>query len=292
MTKNANQVLPERVLGRRRAVLLRSDIHTQWAQWFVEGLADPSRYLEKSYPHIFADVHAAVNRVFPDCTKPERLSLAQTAARFVENSASAIRKLKQRVQADREQRIVLLDLSGNPPRCWICGLRFCGEATENFRNGNAALDLPSPPFLDILKPIGLKPQDLRIEADHVYPFSHGGGDLDNLRLSCGWCNRYKSSLQSLYEVEGRPISAAPNKFGFTTLPQRFWTVRTLATQRSCEHPDGCTASCDDHEMTIAPINDTGALNPGNLRVVCPEHDPYGNARLQHRDAVAALWSQA
>lgn len=283
--------VPDRILGRRRSDLLKSDIRFQWADWFVEGLSDSFRYLDPTitYPHIFSDVHVAVEKAFPDATKPERADLARLAANIIERNANSIRRKKERVRTGREQRIVLLELSGSPPRCWICGLKFSDVAIDNFMDGSSHMHPPSP-FIDILKPIGLKQQDLRIEIDHVHPFSHGGEEDDNLRLSCGWCNRQKSAMQSLYDVEGKPLRAGNNTFGINTLPQKFWVVRILALQRSCEHPDGCAASCDTHEMRIAPINENGAMNPANLQVTCPEHDPLKDIRLQRPDTVTALWT--
>jgi hypothetical protein len=287
----ASRVVPDSILGDKMQ-LLRTDIYEQWGSWFLEALADPMRYVlnGKGYPHIFHDVNSAVSSYFPKKTLHEKKALAQAIARIVELRVENIRAVKRRVSLSSADRLIMLELSENEPRCWICGVRFVKEAIENFRDG-VKREMPMPQFVDVLKPIGLKSQDLRIEADHILPFSLGGKEEDNIQLACGWCNRQKSALQSIYQVEGGPIQAGPNAIGLSTLPRRFWVVRLLALNNTCEHQEGCTASSRTHEMTVSPRNQYGALNPNNLIVTCLEHDPLGPARLQTRDAVSTLWSK-
>jgi hypothetical protein len=287
----ASRAVPDSILGDKMH-LLRTDIYEQWGSWFLEALADPMRYVltGKGYPHIFHDVNSAVSSYFPKKNPIERKALAQTIARIVELRVEAIRVEKRRVSLSSAERLIMLELSENEPRCGICGVQFVREAIEGFRDG-VTREMPMPRFVDVLKPIGLKSRDLRIEADHIVPFSLGGKEEDNLQLACGWCNRQKSALQSIYQVESGPIKAGPNSIGFSTLPRRFWVVRLLALNTVCEHPEGCTASSRTHEMTISPRNRYGALNPNNLMVTCQEHDPLGLDRLQSRDAVSTLWSK-
>jgi len=282
----AEAKVPDRILG-RRGELLRADINQQWAQWFAEGLADPRRYANLTYVRLFSDVAEAVRQAFQDYTRSEQREIATAVAEFLNWRTERFKGERGRASLDKEQRVLLIDLL-NIPRCWICGAVFREEAIDNFVNGRRNA-VQTPPFVDIFKPIGLYEQDLRIEVDHVHPFSEGGSGDDNLRLACGWCNRYKSSFLSLYDVDGTPRPAGPNAIGVSSLPQPFWTVRTLAGLRVCEHPYGCASSVDFKEMTVAPINSCGALNPANLRVTCYEHDPLRPQRLQPEAQVRALW---
>jgi hypothetical protein len=268
--------------------MLRADINQQWAIWFAEGLADPRRYVSLTYVQLFSDVRAAVRQTFHDYTNAEQLDISKAVAGFLNWRTERFKGERTRASFGREQRVLLIDLVPIP-RCWICGAAFRDEAIDNFLNGANHAILTSP-FVDILKPIGLNAQDLRIEVDHVQPFSEGGTNEDNLRLACGWCNRYKSSRLSLYDVDGSPRPAGSNVIGVTSLPQPFWTVRTLAGIRKCEHSQKCTSSVDSAEMTVAPINSAGALNPANLRVTCYEHDPLGSRRLQPAHQVRAIWT--
>jgi hypothetical protein len=141
----------------------------------------------------------------------------------------------------------------------------------------------------VYKPRGLIERDLRIEIDHVFPFSQGGQDEDNLQLACGWCNRHKSAHLSIYDVEGQPRSAGQNSLGISSVPQPFWVVRLLALNRTCEYQSGCTRSVQTAELTVAAIRESGALNPTNLRVTCREHDPLGAIRLQPPSVAKQIW---
>jgi hypothetical protein len=292
VTDMASRAVPDSILGDKMQ-LLRTDIYEQWGSWFLEALADPMRYVAtgKGYPHIFYDVNSAVSSYFPKKTLIEKRELAQVIARIVELRVENIRAVRRRVSLTTAERLIMLELSENVPRCWICGVEFSKMAIESFRDGVTG-EMLMPRFVDVLKPVGLKSRDLRIEADHILPFSLGGKEEDNLQLACGWCNRQKSALQSIYQVESGPIKAGPNSLGFSTLPRRFWVVRLLALNNTCEHPEGCTASSRTHEMTVSPRNRYGALNPNNLMVTCLTHDPLGPDRLQPINAVTTLWSKA
>ena len=281
---------PDSLLGRRRT-LLRSDIHEQWARWFVEALADPYRYVgqDVTYPYLFKDVFQVVDRRFQEFTIPEKRQLASTSARILNRMVEALDAERRRRSVSKADRSLMIDIAGNPPRCWICGARFPENAVDGFVFEEPR-SVPLPHFVDVLKPRGLNARDLRIEVDHVVPFSRGGDGDDNLRLACGWCNANKSDLRSLYDTAGRPRTSARNDLGLTTLPHPFWTIRLLATERRCEHPDGCDRSADNAEISVTPSIGGGALNPSNLRVTCYDHDPLADSRLQPPRIVKAIWS--
>jgi len=286
----ASLQVPDIVLGRQK-LLLRADIHEQWAKWFVESLGDPRQYADVSYPYIFEDVLTAIDRRFGgNYTRPQRFKLASTAARVIQGYVGVYVR-RRRSQISKKQRSFMIDLAGSPPRCWICGLRFSEVAIDNFVFQQRT-EIPLPKFIDILKPIGLKQRDLSIELDHVVAHALGGEESDNLRIACGWCNRHKSSLVSIYDVEGRPRASLKRELGFACLPHPFWTVRMLAVIRRCEHVDGCERSAEADEMTVAPVTESGAMNPTNLRVTCYEHDPIRLKRRQSHRATSEIWGRA
>lgn len=284
---------PDGVLGRRRT-LLRSDIHEQWARWFVEGLADPQRYVGRgvTYPYLYNDVFQVVDRRFHEFTTSEKHQLASASARILNRMVGALDSERRRKPVSKADRSLMIDLAGDLLGCWICGARFSGNAVDSFVFGELR-PTQLPPFVDVLKPRGLNARDLRIEIDHVVPFARGGDDEgSNLRLACGWCNRHKRDLTSLYDAEGRPPTAQDNELELTTLPHPFWTVRLLAVERRCEHPAGCEKSVDTAEITVVLTSAKGASNPSNLRATCYDHDPMMDKRLQPPKIVKKIWKMS
>lgn len=283
---------PDNILGHNGS-LLRLDIEEQFGSWFIEGIADPMRYVmsQMQYPHIVSDVKKVINSFFSYKSQPERNELVKSIAETIWLRVRNLRAEKRRNSASLEMRNLLLDLAGYKPRCWVCGYEFTDEAIESFRTVASCI-IPQPQFLDILKPSGLRSDDLRIEVDHVMPLSIGGEEGDNLRIACGWCNRNKSSLQTIYEVKGAPAKAGPNNLSISSLPQKFWIVRLLGLSTTCEYLGGCSATTKTHELTVCSRNNYGALNPNNLQVTCHQHHPLGSNRLQPRAVVAKLWGLA
>jgi hypothetical protein len=280
---------PDRFHGRAR-MLLRADINQQWARWFVESVADPRQYIDKSYPHIFADVYQAIGRLFVEFTLPERKELSSEIAKAVRALSKTLGGCRRRVALSKETRALLLEFAGTPPRCWICGAQFERIAVDNFLH-HETRDIPQPMFIDVLKPRGLVQRDLRIEADHVLPFSHGGENEDNLRLACGWCNRHKSAYTTLYDIEGASRAAGVPESGFTSLPHPLWTTRVLAVRQRCEFEGGCIRATNDTELTVSFGNSHGSPNPVNLRVTCYDHDPHQPVRLQPRRIARLAWER-
>jgi hypothetical protein len=126
---------------------------------------------------------------------------------------------------------------------------------------------------------GQQAKDLRVEVDHLVPFSHGGQGGKNLRLACGWCNRYKSDNLSLYDQAFAPRRVRDAKGRVQTIPRPFWVVRLLSVRGRCEWPKGCGRTTASAELFVAPKLPGGAMNPPNLMLVCEEHDTLKNERL-------------
>ena len=284
--------VPDRILGDRRSSILRSDIGILWSSWFLESLLDPNRYASsgKTYPMLFSDAFRLISEKFPHLTKAEAKDFSSEIARELWRRVESIRQGSDRIKLDKNSRYDLLSSAGDSPRCWICGHLFSEAAIRNFEDGKLS-ELKAFEFVDVFKPIGLSSIDLTIQVDHVEPWSLGGRNVDNLKLSCAWCNRNKSNHTSIYDVSGSALIANSNPYGIHSLPQRFWIIRLISIVRKCEYPSGCSCTADDTELTIEPINPLGMATPTNLRVVCGDHHYLNEKRLMPRNLVSNIWGK-
>lgn len=278
--------VPERVIGSLGDVL-RGDAHRQWANWFLGAICDVDQYARAGtdYAHIFADILNHIRDRMTELSVLEAKELASQVAKIAHNEARRRAANIARMPISRALRHQLIDVADGKPYCWVCGWRFQPESIDTFL-GLAAEQPKLPGLIDIFKPIGLNIRHLRIEVDHVTPFSRGGADCaENLRLSCGWCNAHKSDRSSIYEVSGEARVTTGTTLT-RALPQPFWIVRVLAieAQRGVLSPKDC-------ELTVALRNPNGSVNPSNLMVVRYEDDPMGTARFQNRDIVSRMWRQ-
>jgi hypothetical protein len=291
VVQSASLSVPDDVLGAAGS-LLKCDIGQQWAQWFVESFYDPRgcKGAQGSYPYVFSQVWEETNKRLGQRAHDQRRAVASTIARIVQELALRNDRDSVRPRIELSRRRLLLDLSGTPPRCFYCGSQFSDAAVSRFLFHESE-EFVLPQFIDILKPRGITSNDLRIEVDHVVPFASGGGSEDNLVLSCGWCNRYKSANTSLYDVSSIPISAKDSTLGFFSLPNPFWSVRLLAIRRKCEYRGGCSRTSFTDSLTIAPVSIKGALNPTNLMITCQEHDPLREIRYKPIAVIQSLWGK-
>lgn len=276
--------VPERVLG-GLSDMLRGDANRQWASWFLGTICDVDSYarLGTDYPYIFADVLEYVRSSMTELTEKEVRELAGQVAKLAHGEARRRTVNRARVSSDRLLRQQLVDLAEGNPHCWVCGWRFQQEAIDRFLDLSESSPA-APTLIDIFKPIGLNRRHLRIEIDHVTPFSRGGSDgVDNLRLCCGWCNAHKSNRSSIYEVPGEP-RVARGANSVWVLPQPFWVVRVLAMEA-----ERGGLSPKDRELTVSLRNPRGAVNPANLKAVTYDADPMGAQRFQSYDVALKIW---
>jgi hypothetical protein len=238
------------------------------------------------YPFIYEEVSQRVSATLSELDKHDARALSAKVARLAHNEAQRRADIADRVPLALSTRTQLLDLADGAPFCWICGWRF-GRSSVAIFLGATDENIELPLLIDIYKPIGLRARHLRVEVDHVVAHSAGGGDkLQNLRLCCGWCNTHKSNRSSIYDVSGQCRPAGSGS-GHRNLPQPFWVVRLLALEA-----ERGIVSPKDGELTIAPRNHRGALNPANLMVVTQADDPLGPDRFQRREVVAKMWKHA
>lgn len=279
--------VPERVLGNFGDVL-RGDIHRQWASWFLGTICDVDSYVRSGteYPFIFADVLGRIRSTMTELDDRDVGELASQVAKLAFGEAQRRAGNRSRTPLDPALRRQLIDLADGRPHCWICGWRFQAEAVDRFLEMSDRLP-EQPRLIDVFKPIGLNRRHLRIEVDHVAPFSRGGADGgDNLRLCCGWCNAHKSDRSSIYEVSGEARAASGGASG-RALPQPFWVVRVLAMEA-----ERGGLSPRDGELTVALRNRKGAVNPANLVAVTYDSDPMGTDRFQSPAVAARMWRRS
>jgi len=285
--------ISDRLFGERRRSVLKADIGILWANWFIESALDPLRYIDKDkgYVHVYADSLREVASKLSHYTKIELEDLARLIANEVWEQVEILRSQSERAAFSKDQRFDLLADAGPEPRCWLCGHQFSSEAIKAFEEA-APFRGSERVFVDVFKPNGLNSADSGIQIDHIESWSRGGRDRpSNLRLSCAWCNRYKSNHRSIYDVSGTAHRATSNELGILSLPQRFWTIRLIASVRRCEHKEGCGCTIENTELTIEPINPGGIASPTNLRVICPDHHFLKDRRLLPRKVVSSIWGK-
>jgi hypothetical protein len=286
--REASLSVPSGVLG-SAPWILEGDVRGLWASWFVESLFDPVQIAPKSfnYVHLYARLTQWASEAASTLPPHRRAQLVQSLAEVLEPILLASSQNGRR-RWRREEKLLLYDLG---PRCWVCGAGFPVGAVDAFLERETRSPIPVRTHVDFMKPRGVSVRDLKIEVDHILPLSRGGDDeIENLRLSCGWCNRSKSAHTLLYHGPGHCRVVNHPRLGTRSVPQPFWTVRLLGLVRRCESIDGCDRSSDTSELTVAPRRLEGAANPTNMMVVCRDHDPLRADRLVPIAAARAVES--
>ncbi|MBM5663839.1 HNH endonuclease [Burkholderia pseudomallei] len=255
----------------------KADINVLWARWFVRSLFVASSSTARVVD-IVREIARYIDERHAGLSQSKKDSLRQQLFELVSDEMTRERQEGRKAVSGRD-REVLLDLAGTPCRCALCGYRFSQEAIDRFVD-QVPVAIPLPRYVDFIRPSGLYEQDLRIEVDHKYPVSKGGGHLNNLQLLCGWCNGAKRDYTNIYECGVAPLPFMHPRRGLIEVPQPFWIVRKMVAVRACEHPgpEACTENNTSCELRIAPIFG-GAMTPPNLAVFCEKHDPLRSDRL-------------
>ena len=290
LRKLSSRQVPPDILG-SQAWLLEADTRLTWTRWFIEGMANPSRYSRDhrlGYSHLYEEVQNELRRQHPTVPVDEVRMTAQAISEFAWDDVVRSREAGRTV-ISRQLREDLWFAAEPSPGCYLCGYRFSSWARDRLlgREGNNRSLVELPVLVDFTRPRGTVTRDVCIEVDHVYPVRGGGQTtFHNLRLACGWCNRVKSDRRSLYEVSaGSAGTIEIGALGTVTIPQPFWVLRLVATRARCEHQSGCRARLTTEELFVAPRSPQGALNPVNAIVYCAVHDPWANARFVGRDVI-------
>lgn len=275
----SNITVPDNIVLNRRT-LYAGDLNLLWANWFIESICHLANLSKTStnYVHIYSKVIHALPHFLSDLKDDEIKEVAKPIAKIILNDY-----LKRIINRDDDSNLkeTLLSLY-NPPRCWICGYKFSDTSVSNFLDGSKPLP-EQPRYVDKYMPRGMNELDYKITIEHVLPISQiGDNELDNIRLTCHWCNNAKSDNTLLYETSFSPRVYKLARHQIIELPPAFWVIRLLGMIGKCEHPDGCDKTKYNTELTIAPRNLEGKLNPTNIMLVCTEHDPIKSSRYALR----------
>lgn len=293
ITSLAGMKIPDVLYGDQQALLV-ADQYRLWLSWFVEGLLSPRAVApDKTFRrlHVFQAVSQRVNKLYGGVDASRRERLTNKIADYIYAEIERLRDDVARDYADAATKLSLMAAT-TPPRCYICGFAFSQEAQDAFLKTPGRNPIELPLIVDVFRPRGLVERDVKIEIDHLVPVAKGGKGQPNLRLSCGWCNKYKSKRVSLYEASLMPPHTLPFRVSghrLHELPNPFWTIRILALRPSCQHPGTCTKTAKDSELFIGLNDWSGSPNPTNLAVYCADHDPIASDRMQARAEVAKLW---
>ncbi|MEV6674453.1 HNH endonuclease signature motif containing protein [Streptomyces sp. NPDC051162] len=262
--------------------LLKSDINSTWALWYINGIVDTAAYeidTRLSYAHFYREVRDALQEDHRGTPWDEISHLAKVVAQTAWPEIEFRRSIHRRKLTKKERSEIW---SSQPnPRCYLCGYLFTAAARDRFLWVPDAPQVTPPIAVDFVRPRGLRSGDLLPQVDHIRPVAIGGEtSMDNLRLACGWCNRKKSSHIDLY---GTPSAYAgtfdhPN-MGRISVPRPLWVVRLVKMRGRCEDYSGCKANIDNAELFVAPRRLSGAINPTNCAVYCDSHDPWRNQRF-------------
>lgn len=294
-TTLASKILPDTLMG-DQAPLLRGDQYRLWLRWFLEGLISPQLVAvdpSQGRLEILAAVVRRIDQLYPNIDMDRRRRLAHAITTHVLAKVDAIRSQSVRDYATPATKHSLLAASATP-RCYICGYAFSNEARDAFLKVKGRQPISCPPLVDILMPRGLVERDEGIEIEHVVPVAAGGSGQANLRLACGWCNKYKSNRISIYEssfLAPRTAGYRIGKYQLNELPVPFWAIRLLALRGKCQDKGGCSHSAKTSQLFITLNDWSGSPNPTNLMVYCEHHDPIRVDRMQARAYVKELWKE-
>ncbi|WP_068714518.1 HNH endonuclease [Vibrio tritonius] len=275
---------PDILLGIRKDII-QGDITREWLRWIIEQFVDYSHIgTNCTIVKVYSDIYSCIDKLIGLQENDDyKINISKQLSKLVLSRMEKLNKSSRRKSISNEVKRDLIDIysSGDSLRCWLTGYEFSPEAIFNFDAPKSErVNLKLPEFVDRLKPIGLNESDLRIEVDHLYPFSLGGkDDIDNYRLICGWANRVKSNHITAYS----PGNRLNQNSGFWPRSYYYWLLRLIGLRRKCEYP-GCKNNLGNSELTVESIfGPTKNITPASMRVVCREHSVLPNRYIKRED---------
>lgn len=290
MLNLGERAVPDCILG-SYSTLLRGDVSRCWAAWFSEGFCSPHHIAQKELT--YAEVREYVGKELEKHYAPPTQELIDVIEIVSNRLFSVAEQIRERRKPwTKKIRRHLVDSYTDQVYCKICGYRFQDKIVNAFADKVAFPSVLLPEFIDIYKPRGLFPADMQIQVDHIVPISHGGSnEPDNLQILCGWCNRHKSNLQSMYDVP-QPSYSASYKGRQYNLPHEFWIVRILSLFQQPTYISRENPTIKTHELTISPKFTLGVLNPTNLLVTAyGKEDPLKDTRFVPFADAMELWGK-
>jgi 5-methylcytosine-specific restriction endonuclease McrA len=285
-------VLSDVIFGTAKATI-QEDFYITIAKWFTQNIYYPQA--DDKYFDILSNVYEGVQIMPVSATETQKRNLAGVIAKILQYFFAR----KKRKVLKVKHKVMLLEQSGR--RCAICGFPFPPESINRFvRTGDRIddetgddeiddNDAMMKEWVDFLKPITVEPENMVIEIDHVYPVSRGGAsDIENLQLTCRYCNRRKKNFISLFDIGyAKPEFFNHEKFGQISYPHGFYVVRCLKAAQCFK----CGLSAKETELTVALTRIKGQANPTNLFPTCYNCDPLSENRFVDKDYFVANFSK-
>lgn len=281
MERASHALIPQ--LPFRYWAIIQGDARSLWLKWLVQD-AVPSSGLGQGDVEDFSLILVNALRVVKKTAPLLDSGQRREAALKLSKVAYALYEAERtpRTRASSALRRSLLLEAGSIPRCWICGALFPSKALARFR-GESDGELPPAPLVDFCYPRGLSGKDFEIEIEHVTPVSAGGRTiLSNLRLSCRFCNLAKRDAVSIYSRSRMASRLEHPTLGEMNPPNLAWVSRLLAVGGRCAE---CGITTEEAQLYAANASGSAYLNPGNLCLYCPNHDPWRRERLVARTAL-------
>lgn len=183
-------------------------------------------------------------------------------------SDSAINEVFQRVSDIHPRKEV---------RCVICGYWFRQDDLGNIRQALAtdaglrlATEFDPGRLNDDMKPAAYS----QLEIDHIVPEEGlGWTEIDNLQITCQFCNRgrliFRRSLEPISTMIAGALSAFPETRGHRITRQVIVVAAIRSSGSTCTR---CGATCTDRELTAQLRTDNRDNRmwcvPWNLEVLC------------------------
>jgi hypothetical protein len=188
--------------------------------------------------------------------------------------AILLNRLLERIAADSErrqlsttERVVLFGDSKG--RCGLCGREFSKLQKEAFLDGSARSAPLENNAYDRWKPIYALVGGWTIDDDHRMPLAGSGlDDIENLQLTCHYCNLTKRHWTSIFDRPPRVrLDEDDGLWKFHAL--RLIAIGGCAT---------CGAKRHMKELTVAPYSLDALDSIANFYVTCHEHDVVSKSR--------------
>ncbi|MCG9759937.1 HNH endonuclease [Pseudoalteromonas sp. Isolate6] len=267
---------PSKIWGGRES-LHGTDYRLLLYSWFVESVCDIEKISENTNKaRVWSWVNEGLANIVPD--KPDQKLVNLLTEEIYNQFSINAKRARGGWPIDLKKELIAKEVK---PKCWICKREFCDEAIFNFTTRGKKQELNPFPIVDFMFPRGVNSQDLRIEIEHVIPFSKKASDphcIANLALSCGWCNNAKSNHMSIYTTSRNGKYFNHPALGPRSIPNRYWVVKLLMLTNECEV---CKRrpNIKGNELRFSLKNPKGVANINNLKVVCGKCDDIKGDRL-------------
>lgn len=284
----SDNIIPDVITG-NRDYLHGTDHRLLLYSWFVESICDIEKIgADTDKARVWSWVDEGLNKLTSD--KPDTKLVHLLTEEIYNQFSLNAKRVRNNWPIGLKRELIGMDTK---PKCWICRRPFIDKAISNFTSKGKKHQLHPLSSVDFMFPRGVNSQDLRIEIEHVIPFSKKAkspDNIENLALSCGWCNNAKSNHMSIYTTNRNGKYYKHPSLGLRSIPNRYWIVKLFMLQSKCEDC-GTEPTIQGNELRITLKNPKGVANINNLKAVCGNCDDIKGHRkvntLNYKDNLTA-----